>query len=365
MTDPASANERRTVRVSPAAQPRVAALAVEASNNCPGPCHAESGRVPKPSMTFAGSAMGKSLPTFRLPGFRAHHRQAALVACAGLLALCALGPASASASRATDRRRTRSPRKPALPAAHARTGAGCLGDRAGADRFGPGQADRRSPVRAQQRLEPAACRQRSARSRVANARRPFRQRGGGGGRRRHRAVRRDLRLHDAHLRRRAATSARSGWRSTPTRTALWVSSLQGASNQVPIPADARPAAGTDSQITIYQPSTDRLWEYWHFRREPDGWHARWGGAIDDVSNSPGYYSPSVVERRAVGLGRERHEPAARRGNDDAGRAALRPASITRSQSRSRIRALVWWRGPRSDRTAPAPRPSCPRAHTCG
>jgi len=71
----------------------------------------------------------------------------------------------------------------------------------------------------------------------------------------------------------------------------WVSSLQGASNAVPIPANARPSAGTDSQITIYQPSTNRLWEYWHFRREGGGWHARWGGAIDDVSNGPGYYTP--------------------------------------------------------------------------
>lgn len=71
---------------------------------------------------------------------------------------------------------------------------------------------------------------------------------------------------------------------------IWVDSLQGASDQVPIPRRAQPAAGTDSQITIYQPSTNRLWEYWHFRRERDGWHARWGGAIDHVSGSPGYYS---------------------------------------------------------------------------
>jgi hypothetical protein len=76
------------------------------------------------------------------------------------------------------------------------------------------------------------------------------------------------------------------------QNSLWVDSLQGASNAVPIPTDARPAAGTDSQFTIYQPSTDRLWEYWDVRRERDGWHARWGGAIDHVSTSPGYYSPS-------------------------------------------------------------------------
>ena len=73
----------------------------------------------------------------------------------------------------------------------------------------------------------------------------------------------------------------------------WVTSLQGASNAVPIPPHARPSAGTDSQMTIYQPSTNRLWEYWDLRREADGWHARWGGAIDDVSNNPGYYTPSA------------------------------------------------------------------------
>ncbi len=74
---------------------------------------------------------------------------------------------------------------------------------------------------------------------------------------------------------------------------IWVSSLQGASDQVPIPPRARPAAGTDSQLTIYQPSTNRLWEYWELRHERSGWHARWGGAINDVSNSPGYYTPSA------------------------------------------------------------------------
>jgi hypothetical protein len=74
------------------------------------------------------------------------------------------------------------------------------------------------------------------------------------------------------------------------QTTSWVKSLQGASNQVPIPPRARPAAGTDSQITIYQPSTNRLWEYWDLRYLNGVWHARWGGAIADVSASPGYYS---------------------------------------------------------------------------
>jgi hypothetical protein len=76
------------------------------------------------------------------------------------------------------------------------------------------------------------------------------------------------------------------------QNSLWVSSLQAASNAVPIPAHAQPAAGTDRQITIFQPSTDRLWEYWDFRRQAGSWHARWGGAMDHVSTSPGYYSSS-------------------------------------------------------------------------
>jgi hypothetical protein len=61
---------------------------------------------------------------------------------------------------------------------------------------------------------------------------------------------------------------------------------------VPLPPDARPAAGADRHLTVWQPSTDRLWEFFGLERRPDGWHARWGGAIRSVSNSPGYYTSS-------------------------------------------------------------------------
>ncbi|HEY7073985.1 MAG TPA: hypothetical protein VH418_01385, partial [Solirubrobacteraceae bacterium] len=67
-------------------------------------------------------------------------------------------------------------------------------------------------------------------------------------------------------------------------------SLQRALAAVPIPARATPAAGPDRHMTIWQPSTDRLWELWQARRETDGWRARWGGAIRHVSRSPGYYT---------------------------------------------------------------------------
>jgi hypothetical protein len=74
-------------------------------------------------------------------------------------------------------------------------------------------------------------------------------------------------------------------------TGSWGALLQTAFAQgVPIPAGARPAAGSDGHMTIYQSSSDTLWEFWQASRKPDGWHARWGGAMKRVSISPGYYS---------------------------------------------------------------------------
>lgn len=75
----------------------------------------------------------------------------------------------------------------------------------------------------------------------------------------------------------------------------WARTLSRALRAVPIPPGARPAAGTDAHITIWQPSSDRLWELWKARREADGWHAAWGGAIERVSRSPGYYTPDSWE----------------------------------------------------------------------
>jgi hypothetical protein len=66
--------------------------------------------------------------------------------------------------------------------------------------------------------------------------------------------------------------------------------LSRAFRRVPLPASARPAAGTDGHLTLWQPATDRLWEFWKLRRERDGWHAAWGGAIQGVSRSPGYFT---------------------------------------------------------------------------
>jgi hypothetical protein len=73
-------------------------------------------------------------------------------------------------------------------------------------------------------------------------------------------------------------------------TAAYGVTLQSAFAAVPLPDGARPAAGADAHLTVYQPSTDSLWEFWQLRRLADGWHARWGGAMQNVSASPGYFS---------------------------------------------------------------------------
>ena len=75
-------------------------------------------------------------------------------------------------------------------------------------------------------------------------------------------------------------------------TLWWRVALQSAFDAVPIPANAQPAPDSDAEMTIWQPSTDKLWEFFQMQKEADGWHAAWGGAIQDVSQSPGYYTTS-------------------------------------------------------------------------
>jgi hypothetical protein len=69
----------------------------------------------------------------------------------------------------------------------------------------------------------------------------------------------------------------------------WKAGLQRTFEAVPIPANAEPGDGPDAHMTIWQPSTDRLWEMWLTRKSADGWHASFGGAMSNVSDSPGYF----------------------------------------------------------------------------
>jgi len=75
---------------------------------------------------------------------------------------------------------------------------------------------------------------------------------------------------------------------------------QGHFEDVPIPADAIPAGGSDGQLTVYSPSEDRLWEFWKAQKTSSGWSACWGGRVDKASQSQGYF-PDGMGASASGL----------------------------------------------------------------
>lgn len=73
---------------------------------------------------------------------------------------------------------------------------------------------------------------------------------------------------------------------------FWRRSLARAFRRVPLPASAHAAPGNDGHLVIWQPSKDRMWEFFHFRRQGRRRIAEWGGALKHVSRSPGYYTRS-------------------------------------------------------------------------
>jgi hypothetical protein len=75
-------------------------------------------------------------------------------------------------------------------------------------------------------------------------------------------------------------------------TAAWRVGLQEAFTAIPIPGDAVPSGCSDATIIVVQPSTDRMWELWHARKDIDGWHADWGGATQHLSTNVGSFGPA-------------------------------------------------------------------------
>lgn len=75
--------------------------------------------------------------------------------------------------------------------------------------------------------------------------------------------------------------------------------LQEAWRAVPLPPDARPSAGSDGHLVVYQPSTETMWEFWRLQLGSSGWHAGYGGRIVDVGSSPGYYVSRVGKDGSV------------------------------------------------------------------
>jgi hypothetical protein len=66
--------------------------------------------------------------------------------------------------------------------------------------------------------------------------------------------------------------------------------LNEAYSAVPLPAGAQPESQSDHHLTVYQPSTDKLWEFWGFSYNSSGQpQARYGGRMCSVSTNPGHF----------------------------------------------------------------------------
>jgi hypothetical protein len=123
--------------------------------------------------------------------------------------------------------------------------------------------------------------------------------------------------------------------------------LQRAFASVPVPPGARPAPGGDRHLVVWQPSTNTMWEFWLMQRKRDGWHARWGARIRNVSRSPGI-NPSPTGATASGLplvGGLMTLPELRRGRIDHALAVALPS--TRA-------GVAAWPATRTDGQDPSP-----------
>jgi hypothetical protein len=69
---------------------------------------------------------------------------------------------------------------------------------------------------------------------------------------------------------------------------------------VPVPTVAAPSSGTDGEMTVYQPSTDTIWEFWQTRGSNGHWQACWGGRLQNASKSQGIW-PNYYGTTATGL----------------------------------------------------------------
>jgi hypothetical protein len=82
----------------------------------------------------------------------------------------------------------------------------------------------------------------------------------------------------------------------PVRVALvnnTAAALQAAWTAVPLPSNAQPAAGTDEHLVVWQPSTNKMWEFWGLEKPKGTWQASWGGAMENVSSDKGVYGPEA------------------------------------------------------------------------
>jgi hypothetical protein len=68
------------------------------------------------------------------------------------------------------------------------------------------------------------------------------------------------------------------------------SSLAAAFAAVPLAPDAQADPTTDGNLVVWQPATDKLWEFWRFERTRGSAQASWGGRLDTVSTGSGNFT---------------------------------------------------------------------------
>jgi hypothetical protein len=66
--------------------------------------------------------------------------------------------------------------------------------------------------------------------------------------------------------------------------------LAEAYSAVPLPSAAQPDPQGDHHLTVWQPSSDTLWEFWGFYYDSSGMpHAKYGGRMVSVRTNPGHF----------------------------------------------------------------------------
>jgi CubicO group peptidase (beta-lactamase class C family) len=78
-------------------------------------------------------------------------------------------------------------------------------------------------------------------------------------------------------------------------------SLAEQFENVPIPSYVQPSPDDDAEMTVYDQSTDTMWEFYEAQNKDGAWQACWGGRMADVSqNSEGIW-PNPFGATATGL----------------------------------------------------------------
>jgi hypothetical protein len=127
--------------------------------------------------------------------------------------------------------------------------------------------------------------------------------------------------------------------------------LEAQWTAVPIPSYAVPADGTDAEMTIYQPSTNTMWEFWGASKVAGQWQACWGGRMQNTNISDGRW-PAPYGTTATGLPFLGGQITA----EELARGEIRHA-IGISLVETEASSVVSWPANRSDGLNPAPAPN--------